>query len=431
MKNIKYLFLVVAGTLASCTVEYDRIFDQSAAERMAATLAEYQKILIDAPNGWTMDYYAEYPEDRIGGYVLIVSFDADGFATIACETDIAEEGGAMVAKKVKSTYNLISDQGPVLTFNSYNRLLHQFSEPLGTGDIDGYAGDYEFVFMEASADKIVMKGKKNNNTITLRKLSAGTDWSEYINAAINMDDNNFYPAYRVSVNGSDIGTVRQSDDRKLKFLGTDGQAISWIDSHDNSVTTMNMTFTPEGFYLYEPVEMYGATFDEFLWDDTVPGYKSPDGSMVLTGFYPDDYIHYEDFLDTYTMTYVNQSGTAGSRNVSIIEGSGGFPNLTISGFTAYANCQARYDRGTGSIKIGYQKAGTFLGFNMEIWYYGGGYVYKDPSTMAEGTMDPSNNTKVITVKVPTYEGFILVYVNSIGGYAGYLGIYINMVFTER
>ena len=46
----------------------------------------------------------------------------------------------------------------MLTFDSYNPLIHMFSGPLGLNMNLG--GDYEFIIMSATPDKVILQGKK-------------------------------------------------------------------------------------------------------------------------------------------------------------------------------------------------------------------------------------------------------------------------------
>lgn len=45
----------------------------------------------------------------------------------------------------------------MLTFDSYNQLIHMFSGPLGLNMNVG--GDYEFIIMSATPDKVILQGK--------------------------------------------------------------------------------------------------------------------------------------------------------------------------------------------------------------------------------------------------------------------------------
>jgi len=73
---------------------------------------------------------------------------------------------------------MIGDNGPVLTFNSYNKVLHAFSNPVNP---DGYGleGDYEFVVLKAGSSQILLKGKKRGTMIVMNKIPATVSWKQY------------------------------------------------------------------------------------------------------------------------------------------------------------------------------------------------------------------------------------------------------------
>ena len=161
MKKIYYiLFLLLAGfCFNSCVSEEEDLFDKSAAERMNEALTKYKAILQDDPQGWVMEFY---PSDRsMGGYTYTAKFD-NGKVDMTSELSLNSSSGDKwpAGTVVTSYYRVISEQSALLTFDTYNLLFHFFSEPRGSSDVDGYASDYEFVFMEVSEDRIVLKGKK-------------------------------------------------------------------------------------------------------------------------------------------------------------------------------------------------------------------------------------------------------------------------------
>lgn len=55
-------------------------------------------------------------------------------------------------------YTLKHENGILLSFDTYNRIFHQFSDPQSDGI--GFGGDYEFYVMEHTSDHIVLKGKR-------------------------------------------------------------------------------------------------------------------------------------------------------------------------------------------------------------------------------------------------------------------------------
>lgn len=163
----------------SCDNEQEDIFDETAAHRLNHALEEYQGYLSSAENGWVMEYFANNNE---AGYPILMKFDAAGSVTMAGKNAVATGGKYM---EQKSLYELIADNGPVLTFDTYNNILHAFSNPEDDPNTDnneqglGHEGDYEFVIYEATADYFHFKGKKYGLDIYMYKLPADMVWEEY------------------------------------------------------------------------------------------------------------------------------------------------------------------------------------------------------------------------------------------------------------
>ena len=115
MKKILYLLLLLPFfSLQSCVEDEKDIFDASAAERIAAAMKEYRATLAAAENGWLLAYYPE-KNHSIGGYNMMAKFTADGYVTLSSEVATTHYE---VGDTVTSQYEIISDMGPVLTFNT-------------------------------------------------------------------------------------------------------------------------------------------------------------------------------------------------------------------------------------------------------------------------------------------------------------------------
>lgn len=181
----KYIFgsvalLVIATGFASCKNEEDDIFESSAAERLEQAKTENHSILCAAPNGWVMQYFADNTDE--GGYTFLMKFDKNTSVKIAANSSLTGN----TYKEETSMFQVIADDGPVLTFNTYNSIFHQLADPYEVpslpGDESGYGhrGDYEFVIMDASDDKMVLRGKKHGMTIIMTALPADTDWETYL-----------------------------------------------------------------------------------------------------------------------------------------------------------------------------------------------------------------------------------------------------------
>ena len=165
--------LLLAGSLfASCTREVPDIFDVPGAQRLQEAMNEIEQTLVAAPNGWEMRYYTQ-PETA--GYVMLVKFDASGRVTVAAKNAATTSNRYTSAV---STWEVIGDNGPVITFNSYNDVLHAFSDPQNDGV--GLGGDYEFIVLDwADASHLRLKGKKAEAYIDMYALDPAQDWEDY------------------------------------------------------------------------------------------------------------------------------------------------------------------------------------------------------------------------------------------------------------
>jgi len=174
MKKVNYIFVCLVILFAvSCAKEEKDIFSASPAERINQALKDDFAALTNAENGWAMEYFATVESP---GYMLLVKFETSGKATIAAKSELTKN------KEFETDtclFEIIADNGPVLTFNTYNKVLHRFSDPV---DPDGYGleGDYEFVIIRTTTDKIVLKGKKRGTVIVLNKIPNDVTWLQYI-----------------------------------------------------------------------------------------------------------------------------------------------------------------------------------------------------------------------------------------------------------
>lgn len=213
-KIFKYITVAAAvlTVTASCTKEEENLFDQSTAKRLNAATADYAKRLADSKGGWIMEYYAtneaaEYNSGEAASYMgfpIVTQFNADGSVLVAMNNafsgdhDFSEDSRSFSGsgyKEEKSLWQIIGDNGPVLTFNTYNELFHTFSDPrsysvsdLGYGNSSsniqgqGLLGDYEFIMIDVpeGGQHVMLKGKKRGTYIRLTRIPEGTDFNTYL-----------------------------------------------------------------------------------------------------------------------------------------------------------------------------------------------------------------------------------------------------------
>ena len=204
-KYIVLSLLTAALGLGDCSNDDQRIFDESAADRLENSKKENFAALTADGGKWALEYFSNTEEP---GYLFVVEFRPDKSVTIT--TDHKWIGGE--EKSEVSMFDVITDNGAVLTFNSYNRLFHIFSDPADiTGadaptnngqDIDetgyGHEGDYEFMMMENDGQSIRLRGKKHSLNAYLRRLPADTDVSAYLAEARKLRtqyDTKRFPTY--------------------------------------------------------------------------------------------------------------------------------------------------------------------------------------------------------------------------------------------
>lgn len=187
-KILTMSLLLAAGLLStSCVKEEEDLFDKTAAERLNEMKSLYSSRLEAQPAGWAMQYYptdqAEVPFGN--GYLILCDFNADHSVKIGMRNSFTGN----TYKEETSVWEIITDNGPVLSFNSYNSLFHIFSSPEDvavTQDDDetgtGIGGDYEFVVVDAPEDAsyMMLKGKKRGTYNLLTPLEEGTDFETYL-----------------------------------------------------------------------------------------------------------------------------------------------------------------------------------------------------------------------------------------------------------
>lgn len=193
-KILSYTVLMAATlSLGSCVSEEDDIFDKTAAERLNEASALYSSRLEASPYGWAMQLYPTYDNAKYfgTGYLLLMDFDANHSVKVGMNNALSFDNYL----EDVSTWDVITDNGPVLSFSSYNQCLHAFSNPEDLpftserGENEqgtGIGGDYEFIIVDAPEDAsyMMLKGKKRGTYNLLTPLQEGVVFKDYL-AEIN------------------------------------------------------------------------------------------------------------------------------------------------------------------------------------------------------------------------------------------------------
>ena len=207
MKKIyNILFVLLAGlSFVACSNEVDDVFDKSSADRIQEAINADMKLLVDAPNGWLMEYYGA---SKYGGYNMFVKFNADN--TVTAANEFFEEG-----TRATSHFKLEQSQGVLLSFDEYNEIFHIFSDPaniLQVGDKGkGFEGDFEFRVIKAEADRFELQGKKHGQKIVMTRVAQDLNWDNYFKAVEDMENLLSYKTYAIEFGGEAPLTIARSN----------------------------------------------------------------------------------------------------------------------------------------------------------------------------------------------------------------------------
>lgn len=157
--------------LNSCFKTDEDVFDKSPAERLNEAKQKYTELLTGATDGWVMQYFANQYEQ---GYPMIVKFDKNTAVTVAANNSVSSSAGY---QEETSTWSIVNDFSSCLSFDTYNSLLHAFSDPGSDGL--GHEGDYEFQIQRTSAnqDTIYCIGKKTSLEMRLVRFTKGESYT--------------------------------------------------------------------------------------------------------------------------------------------------------------------------------------------------------------------------------------------------------------
>lgn len=278
-----YLAALAALTLTACSNETESVFDKSAAERLEQYKKDYADVLTADGGLWSMEYFSNPDEP---GYVFVMKFDSNGSVEISAN----HKWIGNVFKQEVSLWKMIADNGPVLSFNSYNTLFHIFADPANivgpnaptgeSGDINetgyGHEGDYEFQVMEVSDDRQTVRllGKKRMYDIFLHRLDPGTDIAGFLERSSHVAD--FISPYFGYLN------LIAADGEEFIVNGLESGIPSVYPKSGDEVTQTrsgNGIFTLDGFRFMKPLEVPKA--DELADPVLLESFAfAEDGSLV-------------------------------------------------------------------------------------------------------------------------------------------------------
>lgn len=256
----------------SCLMEEKEVFDQTPAERMDAFLSEYKEILESSENGWLFEYYPE-ANQSYGGYAYILKFQ-DGMVTAYFE--LADE-------EATSTFKMTSDDGPALSFDTYNENLHFFAEP-SPDMYQGFQGDYEYKILGKSDDnsEIYLRGRKSGNNLTLKKF-AREDPVAYLAKSTEISSAMMAPSYSIKINENSAAC--SISDNVLYYELVVKEATETTEAEVETVKCA-FCYTDTGVNFYEPVVIGGVEYTSLVFNAENRTLSTEDGTVVISQIIP-------------------------------------------------------------------------------------------------------------------------------------------------
>ncbi len=252
MKKLYYIFsLLLAMAFSACSPDMDEVFDKGASERAEEAMRNLKEVLVSNPNGWRMEYYGDI---NYGGYNVFCAFTNDSVTVASEKVGNTQPAGVDANGKLircTSHYTIDQSQGVILSFDEYNEIFHYFAEPKNAdyGDSgEGFGGDFDFRVVSASADSIVMTGKKNQARIRMYPMSQS--WEEYQKVVDETENFMSSRSYTLQVEGSSREINVTTNYRCLFFTYYD-------DEGNKQSIGAPYIVTEEGYNFYRPTKVDG------------------------------------------------------------------------------------------------------------------------------------------------------------------------------
>lgn len=344
-KTLLYVLMVLPTLLLqSCLKDQEDIFDTPSSIRMQEVLDNAKKVLTSSEEGWAFEYFPDRYQSY-GGFAYAVKFDNQQVtAVFELEPESSES----------SLYKLTNDNGPILSFDSYNTFLHYFATP-SSSNYEGMDGDFEFIIMSVTEDLITLRGKRTGNTMYLRRLAK--DPATYIKAVYTISDNIITSTAKGTLGTSDISCFIDLDSRRMD--------ITYMKGDEAVVASASYIPNETGIRFYNPMELNGATLSELSYNIdtyTFSGKDSEGNEITLVGALSEDYTPFIQFAGTYDFNYLY-----GTIEVTFVPDRDNNRYL-IKGFNENYDVVANYIKSKGYLNITSQKVGD--NGNQQIWLLG-------------------------------------------------------------
>ena len=250
---------LMVATLPSCLKDDKANFSGSPAARLDEAVKVNKQILESAPNGWSLGYYAG--RNYSGpGFTLTLKFK-DGKAYIMGDNKDATTVGV-------SEYDIVKDQGVVLTFPTYNSVIHELAGA-SQGYPEGLQGDYEFAILEANSNFIRLRGKKWKNEMILTPIKDQTQ-EEFIQKVFTI---------REGMTTNNYHFILGKDTLSAGEVNVDTRRLTAKINNVSYDLAYNLTDT--GLNLSSPIKIGAKEYSSFTWNEADKSFNNGELSIRL------------------------------------------------------------------------------------------------------------------------------------------------------
>lgn len=379
MKKLIYSLavLMVGITLQSCLHDNNDDFDKSADERMTEALNNDRTTLESATNGWHLQYFLGN-NYLYGGYNYLVKFNR---GKVSLWTEL---GGNLIEK---SDYTLNGDQGPVLSLNTYNNLIHSFCEGQ-SGNVDGFEGDYEFIIQKVTQDTIYIKGKKWGNKMIMTRMPESVTWKDEAKKLSDMNANFIYSTYKVNVNGDSIANIS---------INTPMERLATV-TYGGQTSYAAFVVTESGLRFAQPLNINGVTLQMLTYHTDTNKFSVDGTSNADLSFYKSAGYKPIDFYEGKWQLYDRN----GADLVFSLKANADNRGLTATCDKYPWPLTFKYNVGSGSISLNSQSLGVTKlsdgnSYHITLCAYSGETGYFSWASNAGMTATPSENGDTLSL----------------------------------
>lgn len=353
IQHTAWILCLTALTLASCQIEQEDNFTRSSSERLQDAMDQVKQTLRSSEYGWEFDYY---PGGALayGGITYVVKFDSLT-ADVSCSL--------LPDSTATSFYRITNDNGPVLTFDTYNELLHFFSTP-SSREYEAKGGEFEFVVNEITDTLITFYGKKTRNTMYMRRIKAPVP--DYADKTIHLFDS-IAEGFKGQIGTAAVEGSINFGNRRLSVVA------------NADTTSMPFTFTNKGIRLYQPVTIGGKTISSLDYSISNNLFTSADAGnadISLEGIpTPEGKLRFYFYEGNYNLRY---DGNARTARVSLVP-SRMDGTYRMRGLSPNYELILNFDYETGKMTLGPQVIGDIAGATVYFLTFASetGRVYLD------------------------------------------------------